>query len=160
MWDKISQGLQADFSDIPDLTVLTQIVVRIGLAALLGGCLGLQRERAGKAAGLRTHMLVSMGSAFFVLVPLQSGMPMADMSRVLQGIITGIGFLCAGTILQMKKQAKITGLTTAAGLWLTSSIGIAVGMGLEITALLGTLLAFIILAFLPTFDTVEDTLDE
>jgi putative Mg2+ transporter-C (MgtC) family protein len=159
MWEAIWQGIQADFSDIPALTVLTQIVIRILLAAVLGGCLGWQRERLGKAAGLSTHMLVSMGAAFFVLVPLHGGVPMAEISRVLQGIITGIGFLGAGTILQQKKQAKITGLTTAAGLWFTAAIGIAAGMGLEVTALLGTLMAFVILAFLPILEPSEETSD-
>jgi putative Mg2+ transporter-C (MgtC) family protein len=159
MWHELWRGLQADFSDILGFTALAQIIIRELFAAFLGGCLGWQRERVGKAAGLRTHMLVAMGAAFFVLVPLQSGMPMADMSRVLQGIMVGVGFLGAGTILQHKKQAKITGLTTAAGLWFTAAIGTAAGMGQEVTALVGTLLAFLILAFLPGLESQEDVDD-
>ena len=85
------------------------------LAALLGGLVGFQREQAGKAAGLRTHMLVALGAAFFVMIPYQAGMPLADLSRVLQGIITGVGFLGAGTILKRPAEEHIEGLTTAAG---------------------------------------------
>ena len=141
--------MQADFADVPSISVLTQIIIRLLLAALLGGLLGLQREWVGKAAGLRTHMLVSMGAAFFVLIPMQAGVPQADLSRVFQGIITGIGFIGAGTILQRKKQERILGLTTAAGLWFTTSVGIAAGMGQEVEAILGTVLAFLILALFP-----------
>jgi putative Mg2+ transporter-C (MgtC) family protein len=119
------------------------------LATLLGGLLGYQRERQGKAAGFRTHMLVALGSAFFVLIPLQAGMPMADLSRVLQGLIAGIGFLVAGTILKQQAPEQIHGLTTAAGLWLTAAVGVAVGLGREASAVLGAVLAFVILSFLP-----------
>jgi putative Mg2+ transporter-C (MgtC) family protein len=94
-------------------------------------------------------MLVAMGAALFVLIPLQAGMPLAEVSRVSQGIITGIGFIGAGTILQRKKQERILGLTTAAGLWFTTSVGIAAGMGREVGAILGTGLAFLILALFP-----------
>jgi putative Mg2+ transporter-C (MgtC) family protein len=94
-------------------------------------------------------MLVALGSAFFVLVPLQAGMPLTDLSRVLQGLTAGIGFLVAGTILKQRAPDQIHGLTTAAGLWLTAAVGVAVGMGREASALLGTLLTFIILALLP-----------
>ena len=78
-------------------------------------------ERQGKEAGLRTHMLVALGSAFFVLIPLQAGMSIGDLRRVLQGLIAGIGFLLAGAILKQQAQGQIHGLTTAAGLWLTAA---------------------------------------
>jgi putative Mg2+ transporter-C (MgtC) family protein len=149
VWHEVWQGLQADFADVPDITVLTQIVLRLLLAALLGGLLGIQREWVGKAAGLRTHMLVAMGAALFVLIPMQAGMPLADLSRVSQGIITGIGFIGAGTILQRKKEERILGLTTAAGLWFTASVGAAAGMGREVGAIVGAVLAFLILALFP-----------
>jgi putative Mg2+ transporter-C (MgtC) family protein len=149
IWQEVWRGLQVDFTDLPGIAEVTQIVVRLLLAALLGGLLGLQRELVGKAAGIRTHMLVAMGTAFFVLVPYQAGMPLVDLGRVLQGIITGIGFLGAGAILKLSEQKQIHGLTTAAGLWLTAAVGIAAGMGREASAILGTGLAFIILAFLP-----------
>jgi putative Mg2+ transporter-C (MgtC) family protein len=149
IWQEVWRGLQTDFTDLPGLAAVTQIVVRLLLAALLGGLLGVQRELVGKAAGLRTHMLVALGSAFFVLIPSQAGMPLVDLSRVLQGVITGIGFLGAGAILKLSEQQQIHGLTTAAGLWLTAAVGVAAGMGRETSAILGTVLAFIILVFLP-----------
>jgi putative Mg2+ transporter-C (MgtC) family protein len=157
MWHEVWQGIQADFTDVPSIAELTQITVRLLLAAVLGGLLGIQRELIGKAAGLRTHMLVAMGAAFFTLIPVQAGMPLTDLSRVFQGIITGIGFLGAGTILQLKKQEQILGLTTAAGLWLTAAIGIAAGMGREVSAIVGTVLAFLILAFFPRLTPPADT---
>jgi putative Mg2+ transporter-C (MgtC) family protein len=149
MMDAVWRGIQADFADVPGIAEVTQIVVRLLLAALLGGLVGFQRERRGKAAGLRTHMLVSLGAAFFVLIPAQAGMPLADLSRVLQGIITGVGFLGAGTILKRHASEEIEGLTTAAGLWLTAAVGSAAGMGRETSAVLGTVLALIVLSLLP-----------
>ena len=151
LWHDVWQGVQEDFSDIPNVKAVTQLVLRMLLAIGLGGLLGYQRERQGKAAGLRTHMLVALGSAFFVLIPLQAGMPLADLSRVLQGLLAGIGFLAAGTILKQRAQEQIQGLTTAAGLWLTAAIGVAVGLGRETSAVLGTGLALVILALLPKF---------
>ena len=149
VWLDVWQSVRADFSDLPGVGAVTQLVLRMLLAALLGGVLGYQRERQGKEAGLRTHMLVALGSAFFVVIPLQAGMSMGDLSRVLQGLIAGIGFLLAGTILKQQAQGQIHGLTTAAGLWLTAAVGVAVGLGREASAVLGTVLAFIILALLP-----------
>lgn len=147
--DRVIATLQSEFSDIPDVEQITRISVRLLLAALLGGALGLQREQHGKAAGMRTHMLVSLGAALFVLVPQQGGMAMADMSRVLQGVIAGIGFLGAGAILKLKDEEQVHGLTTAAGIWLTAAIGIACGLGREATAVLSMLLALAILELLP-----------
>jgi putative Mg2+ transporter-C (MgtC) family protein len=149
VWSEVWRGIQADFSDLPGVAAVTQVTVRLLLAALLGGLLGLQRERVGRAAGLRTHMLVALGAAFFVLVPFQAGMPLADLSRVLQGITAGIGFLCAGTILKRQRQGQIEGLTTAAGLWFTAAVGSAAGMGREASAILGTVLAYIVLSIVP-----------
>ena len=149
VWHEIWRGVQNDFADLPGIAEVTQIVLRMLLAALLGGLVGFQRERVGKSAGLRTHMLVSLGSAFFVMIPYQAGMPLADLSRVMQGIITGVGFLGAGTILKRETDEQIEGLTTAAGLWLTAAVGSAAGMGREASAVLGTVLALLILAFLP-----------
>jgi len=149
VWHAVWRGIQADFADVPGIAEVTQIVVRLLLAALLGGLVGFQRERRGKAAGLRTHMLVALGAAFFVLIPAQAGMPLADLSRVLQGIISGVGFLGAGTILKRQAPEEIEGLTTAAGLWLTAAVGSAAGMGRETSAVLGTVLALIVLSLLP-----------
>jgi putative Mg2+ transporter-C (MgtC) family protein len=149
LWHEMWRGVQSDFSDLPGVVAVTQSVLRLLLAGLLGGLVGFQREQAGKAAGLRTHMLVALGSAFFVMIPQQAGMSIADLSRVLQGIITGVGFLGAGTILKRPTEEHIEGLTTAAGLWLTAAVGSAAGMGREASAMLGTVLAFLILALLP-----------
>lgn len=138
-----------EFSDVPDATEATRIVLRLAVAAFLGGLLGWERERAGKAAGVRTHMLVSMGAALFVLVSQQEGISPADNSRVLQGIIAGVGFLGAGTILKGDGEDQVKGLTTAAGIWLTAAIGIAAGLGREMTAVLSTALALVVLWAIP-----------
>lgn len=149
LWQEIWKTIQADFSDLPGIVQVTQMTIRLLLAAICGGLLGYERERAGKEAGLRTHMLVALGAAFFVLVPQQAGVTPGDMSRVLQGVITGIGFLGAGTILKLSDREEVRGLTTAAGIWLTAAVGIAAGMGREASAVLGTILALVILAVLP-----------
>jgi putative Mg2+ transporter-C (MgtC) family protein len=147
-WDTIRNTVAAEFSDISDLEHLTRLLVRLGLAALLGGLLGLQRERAGKEAGIRTHMLVAAGSALVVFVPLQSGMDAEGLSRVLQGLLAGIGFLCAGSILKLPTEEHVRGLTTAAGIWMTSAIGMAAGLGREVTAIVSTLLVLGILSLI------------
>jgi len=96
-------------------------------------------------------MLVCMGAALFILIPQQAGISDSEMSRVIQGVIAGIGFLCAGTIMTGNDKQGATGLTTAAGIWFTAAIGIAVGLGREQTAVLCTLLAWIVLYVVPFF---------
>lgn len=152
----IRETLRNEFTDAIDAEQITRIVVRLSMAAALGGVLGLQRERRRKAAGARTHMLVCMGTALFVLVPQQGGMAIADLSRVMQGIIAGIGFLGAGAILKNQSESSIIGLTTAAGVWMTAAIGIACGLGRESTAVLSTALALIVLAFVPRSQPTPD----
>jgi putative Mg2+ transporter-C (MgtC) family protein len=137
--------VQQEFSDLPDLTQFTRVSVRLLVAILLGAVLGYEREYRGTGAGLRTHMLVALGAALFVLVPLQAGMQVEDLSRVLQGLISGIGFLGAGAIIKLSRDREIRGLTTAATIWVTAAIGVAVGMGREATAILSTLLTLCIL---------------
>lgn len=149
MWNRMIDTVAAEFSNATDVEHITRILVRLLLAALLGGVLGYDRERQGKAAGVRTHMLVAMGSALFVLVPEQAGMSVADMSRVIQGVIAGIGFLGAGAIIKGRDGEEVQGLTTAAGVWMTAAIGVACGLGRESTALLSTLLALFVLAVMP-----------
>lgn len=134
-----------EFSDIPDVAQATRIVLRLSMAIILGAAIGYERELRGKPAGLRTHMLVSLGAAIFILVPLQSNMPLADASRVLQGIIAGIGFLGAGAIIKLSDHREIKGLTTAASIWVAAAIGIAAGMGMEATAVVSTVAALFIL---------------
>jgi len=149
MWNTVLETLRSEFSDAPDAEQVTRILTRLLLSALLGGVLGYERERRGKAAGIRTHMLVAMGAALFVLVPQLGGMAVADMSRVIQGIVTGIGFLGAGAIIKHRDEEDVQGLTTAAGIWMTAAIGVACGLGRESTAVLSTLLALAVLAALP-----------
>lgn len=149
MWQTILETLRSEFSDAADAEQVTRILTRLLLAALLGGVLGYEREHKGKAAGIRTHMLVAMGSALFVLVPQLGGMAVGDLSRVIQGIVTGIGFLGAGAIIKHRSEEDVQGLTTAAGIWMTAAIGVACGLGRESTAVLSALLALLVLAVLP-----------
>lgn len=149
MWQEIWNAVLTEFSDIPDAGQATRITLRLLVAAVLGGLLGYERERQGKSAGVRTHMLVAIGSALFVLIPQQAGASTADLTRVLQGLTAGVGFLGAGAIIVGTKQAETQGLTTAVGIWVTAAIGVAVGMGRETTAILSTLLALFILSVIP-----------
>ena len=149
-WEAVARTVAAEFSDVSDVAQFTRIMVRLLLASMLGFALGFERERKGKAAGVRTHMLVAIGSAVFVLVPQQAGGSPTELSRVIQGLLAGIGFLCAGTILKSdKEEAHVQGLTTAAGLWMTAGIGLACGLGREVTAVLSSLLALVVLALVP-----------
>ena len=134
---------------LPPAADLTSTCIRLVVAVLLGALLGYDRERQDSAAGLRTHMLVALGAALMVIGAQQSGMDSADMSRVLQGIVAGIGFLGAGAIIKLNEKEQIKGLTTAATIWSTAAIGVAAGLGLAITAAVATLLALAILALLP-----------
>jgi putative Mg2+ transporter-C (MgtC) family protein len=144
-WDTIRNTIASEFSDLGDAQQVTQLVVRLLVAAFLGGLLGLERELQGKAAGIRTHMLVASSSALIIAVPLQMGFDGEALSRVLQGLLAGIGFLCAGAILKLEREEQVHGLTTAAGVWMTAAIGIAAGLGREMTAALATLLVLFIL---------------
>lgn len=144
-WDAVRNTIALEFSDLGSVEEVTQLVLRLLVAALLGGLLGLERERHGKAAGIRTHMLVSASSALIVFVPIKMGFEGDSLSRVLQGLLAGIGFLCAGAILKLEREEQVTGLTTAASVWMTSAIGIAAGLGRETTAFLATMLVLFIL---------------
>ena len=147
-WDKVAVTIQQEFSDLGDVAAVTRVCVRLLVALALGALLGYEREAAGANAGLRTHMLVSAGAAIFILVPLQAGMQLTDISRVIQGVTAGIGFLGAGAIIKLHDTNQITGLTTAASIWLTCAIGIAAGTGLEATAVLSAVTGWIVLALL------------
>jgi len=150
MPDEIWTVIREELSDLPDAATCTRVAIRLLTAAILGGIIGFEREHRGKAAGLRTHMLVALGSALFVLVPQQAGGTSADISRVTQGLVTGIGFLGAGSIVKGVDERGVHGLTTAAGLWLTAAIGMTAGLGREVTAIASTMLAWVILSLLPT----------
>jgi putative Mg2+ transporter-C (MgtC) family protein len=149
MWmAEIWAAIQKEFSDFSDLTDATRLVVRLLAAVLLGGLLGYERERRGAFAGLRTHMLVALGAALFVVVPQLAGVSGEGLSRVLQGVVAGIGFLGAGAIIKLSEDREIKGLTTAASIWLTAAIGTAAGMGRLMTATFTAVLAFVILSAL------------
>ena len=121
--------LQQPIFQWPSLHVLIISVSRLGLAAVLGALLGYQRESVHSTAGLRTHILVCLGAAFFVLASVEAGQASADISRIIQGIVTGVGFLGAGTILKVGDRVEVHGLTTAASIWLTAGIGVGAGLG-------------------------------
>jgi putative Mg2+ transporter-C (MgtC) family protein len=125
-------------------TELVRIIIRVIAATVLGAIIGWERERIGKPAGLRTHMLVSLGSALFVVSAAEAGMSIADLSRVIQGLAAGIGFIGGGAILKLPDEHQIEGLTTAAGIWLTAAVGVAVGLGRLGTALLSLVLGWLI----------------
>jgi putative Mg2+ transporter-C (MgtC) family protein len=128
-------------TDWPGVLEGLHAAARLLLAAGLGGLLGYERRRHGKAAGLRTHMLVALGAALFIQAPVQAGAATADLTRVVQGIATGIGFVGAGAILKLGEPVQVRGLTTAASVWLTAAVGTAVGLGLVWLPVAGTLLA-------------------
>jgi putative Mg2+ transporter-C (MgtC) family protein len=140
--------IQEEFSDLPDAAQATRTLLRLVTAVVLGGLLGYERESRGASAGLRTHMLVALGSALFTAAPQLSGARIEEMSRVIQGVVAGIGFLGAGAIIKLSDGRQIRGLTTAASIWLTAAIGVAAGMGRITTAVLSALLALVILGAL------------
>jgi putative Mg2+ transporter-C (MgtC) family protein len=122
------------------------IAIRLGAAILAGGVIGVDRELKRKPAGLRTHALVSLGAAIVLLatVAASHGAPDA-MSRAIQGIITGIGFLGAGVILQHEAERRVEGLTTAASIWVAAGLGIACGAGFVELAVIAVVAALVVL---------------
>lgn len=157
MWERIWATTVEEFSDLGNAEDITRIVLRLLVAMALGGLLGYERESIGAPAGLRTHMLVSLGCALFVLIPIQAGMQIEDVSRVLQGVTAGIGFLGAGAILKQHDRKDIHGLTTAASVWTTAAIGVAAGMGRESSAIVSAVFAFVILSILRRVSKQRDT---
>ena len=145
-WEELTSGL-------PDARQLVHVIIRLIAATLLGAVVGFQREKARKPAGLRTHILVSLGTTVVILACSGVGMSMDGLSRVIQGIVTGIGFIGAGSILKLNEERDIQGLTTAAGVWMTAAIGVAVGLGSLGVALLSTFFTLIILALAGPLDS-------
>jgi putative Mg2+ transporter-C (MgtC) family protein len=133
---------------IPEPKELVSLTIRLLFAIVLGAVVGIQREQSHKPAGLRTHMLVSLGAALFVIAVVESGMDNDGVSRVLQGLVTGIGFLGGGAILKLQQQREVEGLTTAAGIWLMAAVGVAVGLGRLGLATVGTILTWIIMSWI------------
>jgi putative Mg2+ transporter-C (MgtC) family protein len=133
-----------------NLSSWLEIILRFLLAAGLGAGIGYQRERAGKAAGLRTHILVSSGAALFTLVSIYgfTGGAAVDISRVAAGVVVGIGFIGAGVILRGQREKEVAGLTTAATIWITAAVGLAAGAGMYWISVIATAVTVGVL-FLP-----------
>jgi putative Mg2+ transporter-C (MgtC) family protein len=129
------------------LNVELEISLRLLMAATLGAIIGFQRERMHKPAGLRTYMLICLGSALFTIVSIFGFGTSTELSRLAAGVVTGIGFLGAGAIIS-NREGVVVGLTTAAGIWAVAAIGIAVGCGLYIASAVATAIVLIIL-YLP-----------
>lgn len=124
---------------------IMRVLVRLTVACVLGAAIGMERRQEKKSPGLRTHMLVALGAAMFTLIPVEATMNTADVSRVIQGVAAGIGFLGAGTILKLGDEHRIEGLTSAASVWVTAAIGTAVGAGWLWPAIVGVIWGWVIL---------------
>lgn len=144
LWNELTFGL-------PESKQLIQVLVRLVASVLIAGLIGFEREASGKSAGLRTHVLVSLGSTVFVLGATGAAMHEDAVSRVIQGIVTGIGFIGTGTIL--KQDNKIHGLTTSAGLWTTCAIGVVVGLGEVGVALIAAVITLIVLTIVKRIES-------
>ena len=114
------------------------MILRLLLATALGGGIGYQRERAGKSAGLRTHILIALGAALFTVVSIFGFSGAVDPSRVAAGVVAGIGFIGAGVI--FRGEEGVAGLTTAASIWITAAIGLAAGAGLYLISIIAALI--------------------
>jgi putative Mg2+ transporter-C (MgtC) family protein len=145
---------------IPQWDLALQVVIRLLIAAVLGGTIGYERELKGKAAGIRTHMLVCVGTTIIIIVARLDGIPMAEMSKVIEGVVAGIGFIGGGVILKLTQEREIRGITTAAGIWTTAAIGIAVGLGQVWIAVVSALAVWLILFVLGYFEKNVWDMDE
>jgi putative Mg2+ transporter-C (MgtC) family protein len=149
VWQELTLGMESTRQ-------AAQILLRMLAAVVFGFLVGMQREKAGKPAGVRTHMLVSLGTAIVVLACAGMGMQYDAQSRVIQGIVTGIGFIGAGSILKLNEERDIQGLTTAAGLWLTAAIGIACGVGTLGIALIASIITVGVLALAGVIESRDE----
>ncbi len=145
LWSEITAGLQGGEH-------AARVMIRLIAAMVFGAAIGLQREHANKPAGFRTHILVSMGSALFVIACTAAEWGPDPLSRVIQGIATGIGFIGTGAILKRTDDFEIHGLTTAAGLWMTAAVGVTAGLGRVGFAAVGVVLTLIVLSVLHYFE--------
>jgi putative Mg2+ transporter-C (MgtC) family protein len=133
------------------LAIEWELVLRLGFAVIVGGLIGLNRDLHGKPAGLRTHALVALGTALVVALVVPPGVEVAQradaLGRVIQGVLTGTGFLGAGVILHDARGSRVHGLTTAAAIWVTALIGVGCGAGAYALTLIAVALAFLVLLF-------------
>ena len=149
VWQELSFGLG-------DWQYLVRVILRLMAAALFGAAIGYEREKAGKAAGLRTHVLVTLGTCVFVVAASGAAMGADAQSRIIQGIVTGIGFIGAGAILKLDHEKDIRGLTSSAGIWMAAAIGVSVGLGEIGLALLTTIITVAVLALVPSGEIREN----
>jgi putative Mg2+ transporter-C (MgtC) family protein len=129
------------------LTSFPEALVRLALAAVLGGAVGLEREYRQKPAGLRTNMLIALGSALFSILSIELGAGTGSPDRIAAQVVTGIGFLGAGAIL--RSGDHVHGLTTAATIWVNAAIGMAAGLGSYTVATVAAAITLVVLALLP-----------
>lgn len=154
LWQDLTLGLN-------DWERILRVLIRLLAAIAFGALIGYEREEAGKSAGIRTHILVTMGSAMFVVAGAAYGMSSDGLSRVIQGIVTGVGFIGAGSILKLTEKTDIRGLTTSAGIWMAAAIGVTVGLGALGIALIATILTLSVLRILsPLKDIVSHESDK
>jgi putative Mg2+ transporter-C (MgtC) family protein len=141
LWEELTAGLTNDDQ-------LLRVCFRLFAAILLGGLIGLQRVNAKKPAGLRTHILVCLGTTGILLSCSSKALSPEGVSRVIQGIVTGIGFIGAGSILKLSEEHLIHGLTVSVRIWTTAAVGIAIGLGQIGIALITAVLTILVLAVL------------
>lgn len=127
------------------------MILRLLLAAALGAGIGYHRERAGKSAGLRTHICISLGAALFTVVSIFAFGSMADPSRVAAGVVAGVGFIGAGVIFRGMHEGGVAGVTSAAIIWVTAAIGLAAGAGLYSVAAVVALITVIVILIPKTY---------
>ena len=147
----VADAVALDFEDLSPEAMI-RLSVRLFVAGLAGGLIGWERGHAGKAAGLRTHILVALGAAGYVAVLQLAGAGADAISRAVQGIATGVGFLGAGCILKASGVGQVRGLTTAAGIWLTATIGAMAGSGRCVSAVLLCLFGWFTLTVLASVE--------
>lgn len=134
----------------PELESLPVVLLRLIVSLLIGALLGFEREQQQRPAGLRTHMLVTLGATLFSMVSILAAGEDHDRGRIAAQVVTGIGFLGAGTI--MRHGSTVKGLTTAASLWTAAALGVAIGFGWYVAGIVAAILAFVVLAFVKHFE--------
>ena len=142
-WEELTTGFTGDAHGL-------RVLIRVSAAILLGGLIGLQRVSPRKPASLRTHTLVCVGATVLVLFCSAAAFSPDGASRVIQGVLTGIGFIGAGSILKVAEEHLVHGLTASARVWTTTAVGIAIGLGQLGIAFLTALLVLVIVALPPT----------
>ena len=141
LWEELTAGLT-------NHDQLLRVFIRLFSAILLGGLIGLQRVRPRKPSGLRTHTLICLGTTVVLLSCSAAGISLEGASRVIQGIVTGIGFIGAGSILKLSEDHLVSGLTVSTRIWATAAVGIAIGLGRVGIALIAAVLIILVLAVL------------